>query len=103
MPFSKEVVMEIPKTIKIGGYTVEVKFASNMMTDRRNMGEYHPRTQTIKIDSDCSKQQSEETLIHELLEAITSIYDIAIEHKDLSNLATVLHQVIKDNPQMFMA
>ena len=89
--------MNIPKTVKIGGYIVKVEFEANMMTDRRNYGEYHPRIQTIKIDKDCSQQQAEETFIHELLEAITHIYEISIEHKDLANLATVLHQVIVDN------
>jgi len=93
--------MNIPNKIKIGGYLVSVDFTNHIMTDRGNIGEYKPRTQTITIDKDCSKQQSEETLIHEILEAITSIYDISIEHKDLSNMATVLHQVIKDNPDIF--
>lgn len=93
--------MNIPDEIKIGGYLVSVDFTNNIMTDRGRIGEYKPRTQTIAIDKDCSKQQSEETLIHEILEAITSIYDISIEHKDLSNMATVLHQVIKDNPDIF--
>lgn len=93
--------MNIPKEVKIGGYIVEVEFVNNLVTDRRNMGEYHPRTQTIKIDKGNSKQQGEETFIHELLEAITHIYEIDIEHKDLSNMATVLHQVINDNPDIF--
>jgi len=35
------------------------------------------------------------------MEAIIVIYDISLEHRDLSLLATVLHQVIKDNPGIF--
>ena len=93
--------MKIPEKIKIGGFIVTVELVNNIMTDRGRLGEYHPRTQIIKIDKDCSEQQKEETFLHELLEAITSIYDIDIEHKDLSNMATVLHQVIKDNPEIF--
>ena len=93
--------MRIPEQVKISGYIVKVEFENNLVTDRRNLGEYHPRIQTIKIDKDNSKQQTEETFLHELLEAITFIYDIDIEHKDLSNMATVLHQVIKDNSEIF--
>jgi hypothetical protein len=93
--------MNIPKQVKIGGYIVEVELTDNIMTDRGNRGEYHPRIQTIKIDQDTSRQQMEETFIHELLEAITSIYDVKWEHRDLALVATVLHQVIKDNPEVF--
>lgn len=93
--------MNIPKQVKIGGYIVEVELTDNIMTDRGNRGEYHPRIQTIKIDQGTSRQQMEETFIHELLEAITSIYDVEWEHRDLALVATVLHQVIKDNPEVF--
>jgi len=93
--------MRIPGKIKIGGYMVEVEFESNLMTDRQHNGEYHPRTQTIKIDKDCSEQEREEVFIHEVLEAIKAIYDIPLEHRDLTLIATVLHQIIKDNPEIF--
>lgn len=93
--------MIIPDKIKIGGFAVSVEFEENLANDRNNIGEYHPRAQTIKIDKMCSKQQREETFIHEILEAITSIYRIELDHKDLSILATVLHQVVKDNSFLF--
>ena len=93
--------MQIPEKIKIGGYIVSVEFVNNLMTDRQHTGEYHPRIQTIKIDKDCSEQEREEVFIHEVLEAIKAIYDIQLEHRDLSLLVTVLHQVIKDNPGIF--
>ena len=93
--------MNIPNELKLGGYTIKVMRKKSMATDRNNIGEYHPRIQTIYIDEDASEQQSEETFLHELLEAIISIYDIDINHKDLSNLSVILHQVIKDNLKIF--
>ena len=93
--------MQIPGKIKIGGYIVSVEFVNNLMTDRQHTGEYHPRIQTIKIDKDCSEQEREEVFVHEMMEAITAIYDIPLKHRDLSLLATVLHQVIVDNPEAF--
>jgi hypothetical protein len=99
--FEKEAIMQIPEKIKIGGFMVDVEFVNNLMTDWQHSGEYHPRTQTIKIDKDCSEQEREEVFIHEVLEAIKSIYDIPLEHRDLSLLATVLHQFIVDNPEAF--
>lgn len=49
--------MKIPEKIKIGGFIVTVELVNNIMTDRGRLGEYHPRTQIIKIDKDCSEQQ----------------------------------------------
>lgn len=93
--------MQIPEKIKIGGFMVDVEFVNNLMTDRQHTGEYHPRTQSIKIDKDCSEQEREEVFVHEVLEAIKAIYDIQLEHRDLTLIATVLHQIIKDNPEIF--
>lgn len=92
--------MKIPDNIKIGGFNIDVEFVDNLIIERGSLGEYHPRTQTIRIDKDNSNQQKEETFIHEVLEAIISIYDIEIEHKDLSIMATVLHQILLDNKKI---
>lgn len=93
--------MNIPKEVKIGGFIVNVEFVDNLIVERRHCGEYNGRTNIITIDKAISQQQKEDTFIHELLEAITSIYDIDMDHKDLSNMATVLYQIIKDNPGIF--
>lgn len=93
--------MNIPEKIKIGGFEVDVQFVENLMVERNSLGEYHPRTQSIKIDKAATKQQNEETFIHEVLEAMTAIYNIEWAHKDLSIMATVLHQIIKDNSGIF--
>jgi len=87
----------IPEEIKIGGFLIGIELVEHLVNERGNLGEYHPRTQTIKLDKDNTKQQNQETLIHEILEAVTSIYDIEMQHKDLSNMAVVLHQILLDN------
>lgn len=93
--------MRIPDKVKIGGFNVEIKQIENLISDREHVGEYNPRTQIITIDKDTTKQQKEETFIHELLEAVTALYSIEMQHKDLSVLATVLHQIAIDNPGIF--
>jgi len=93
--------MNIPKAIKIGGYEIKVEFAKHLMSKNEEFGNYEPVTQTINIDIDNTPQQKEQTFLHELLEAIKAIYWLEIEHKDLNLLATVLHQIIKDNPEIF--
>lgn len=93
--------MNIPSKIKLGGFEITIRGIKDLVAERECLGEWHPRTQEIWIDSDHTDQQKEETLLHEVMEAICYIYNINIEHRDLSNIATVLHQVIKDNPNIF--
>lgn len=93
--------MNIPKKVKIGAFEWSVVYNEDLMHGRQERGCCRPKTAQIDIDPGYHKAGQEETFIHELLEAITYQYDITIEHKDLSNLATVLHQVIKDNPEVF--
>jgi hypothetical protein len=94
--------LQIPKKVKIGGYEIKVCLADNLMVERGNVGEYNPREQVISIDNATTTQQRQEVFIHEVLEAITSIYDIDfVDHKDLSNMAVVIYQVIKDNNEVF--
>ena len=93
--------MRIPKTIKLGGNIIEVSYEKDLLANRDCFGEYHVKLFKIVLDKDNHIQQMEETLIHEILEAIISIYDINLEHEKLALLSVVLHQLIKDNPEIF--
>ncbi|MHB8172744.1 MAG: hypothetical protein ACYDG6_14640 [Thermincolia bacterium] len=91
--------MAMLSKIKIGGFDISIKQVKDLWTERKNLGEYYPRDQEIRLDDAHTKQQAEETLIHEVFEAFTNIYDINIEHEQLSLMATVWHQILKDNPE----
>jgi len=90
------------RKIKIAGYQVKVQESAHLLDNYNCFGEYSPTTQTIKLDARLTRQQKEETLMHELLEAINSIYDLNLDHDNqLCKLSVVLHQVIKDNKGLF--
>lgn len=89
--------MKMPEKIKIVGYQVTISEVLDMVSDRARVGEYSPRTQEIQIESTFTEQYKEEVLIHEILEAIKSLFDLKIPHDALSTLSIVLHQVLKDN------
>lgn len=93
--------MNILNEVRIGGYIVEVVGRDNIMLERGHQGEYHPMTQRIVLDTAMTLQQRREIFLHEIIEAIVSIYDINIEHRDLNLLGVVLHQIITDNPGIF--
>lgn len=90
--------------IKIGGYIVSVVEDNNILPNEGRIGEYSPFEQKIKISTGLSKQQKNETLIHEILEAINAIYELGLEHDEqLCKMSVILHQIITDNSQTINA
>jgi hypothetical protein len=91
----------IPDKVKIGGFTWPVVYEDNLQSLRERAGECRFIDQVIAIATPTTRERKEEVFIHEVLEAIKHLYEIKIDHDNLSRLAVVLHQVIKDNPDMF--
>lgn len=84
--------------IKIGGYLIEVVEDSNILANESRIGEYSPFEQKIKLAIGLTEQQKKETLIHEVLEAVNSIYELDLDHDgQLCKLSAVIHQIIEDN------
>ena len=87
--------------IKIAGYQIEVKTVPNLAADTRQIGQYSHRFQEIRIDAGSTEQQKNETLIHEILEAVDCIYDLNLDHDNqLCKLSVILHQIITDNKEL---
>lgn len=94
--------MKIPDKVKIGAFEWEVGKNENLMHEREERAVTRPKRLMIEIDPGCKQVAQEESLIHEILEAISWQYNIEfVSHKDLGVMATVLHQVIKENPEIF--
>ena len=90
--------MKIPKKIKIGGFDYDI-ILDNLL---RKAGNEYPGThsqweQKIFISNDQHQQQQEESLIHEIIEAINRGNDLKMEHPTISTLSYALYQVLKDN------
>lgn len=96
--------MNIPDKVKIGGFEWTINYNADLMHEREERACTRPKKLMIEIDPGCQPVSMEESFIHELLEAICWQYNIQFEsHKDLWILSTVLHQVIKDNSDIFTA
>jgi hypothetical protein len=94
----------IPEHVKIGGYNVNVRLIPNMIPDSSAYGQYIPRAKEIQIDPSACEEQQYGTFVHEILEAITEIYEIPSltnNHHDLVLLGEALHQIFRDNPRIF--
>jgi hypothetical protein len=84
--------------IKIGAREIRVFEVEHLSTDYDTWGDYTARTGVIRIESGIPDDMKEETLVHEVCEAINDIYNLKLSHHRLSVLAVALHQVLKDNP-----
>jgi hypothetical protein len=62
---------------------------------------YIPREKKIQIEASSCDVQKESTLVHEILEAISEIYEVECfkeDHHSLTVVAEAFYQVIKENP-----
>jgi len=85
----------IKGSVCIGPSVWAIRFVKDLVLIRQCFGECHPLTSTLKIDAYCSKCARREVIIHESLEAVFSIYDIAMDHHMLSLLATATTQAFE--------
>lgn len=92
--------------LKILSQNVEVTEDSHISPDDNAFGLYIPRTNEIKFIPDQSKQQYEDTIIHEMLHCANSQLDIWEEDKTTNEghvyivpLTTIILQFIRDNKQ----
>ncbi len=61
------------------------------------IGSSNPAYANITISSNINPQVQEVTLLHEIIEIINNICDLALPHQTISTLETNLFQVIRDN------
>lgn len=91
---------QIFKSFKISGYDIQVIYDNHILTERNNAGEYTHKTQTIRLASGLTKQMTSEVLMHEILEAIDSIYNLKLNHDGQLNILSIaLHQIFSDYPE----
>ena len=99
--------MKIPKKVKIGQFTYQVKFISDELRDddgHRLFGQSRHATKEIILDKNAGQTQVEETFIHEVIHCLDAVYKFS--DKDISELiiermGTSLHQFILQNKEVF--
>lgn len=90
--------MKFPKSLKIGGHTVKLRFVDKMEGEHpQAAGGWTESQNLIEIRKSQEPSQKEVTLIHELLHAIN--YNLTEEQVEY--LSQALYQVLKDNKLYF--
>ena len=104
MSISKQ-SQELPKSVKVGPFTYSVlDWDTHEANDRTRFGEHSGDLQVIRVDTSYGHQRSACTLLHEILHAIFSVWNM--EHTDseeriVKSLANGISTVWADNPEVF--
>lgn len=92
--------MNIPSAIKIGGHSIKVEIHPQMQ-----MSGYEGRAfisdQVIYVNGNLPESGQSETLIHEIIEFIDSLYELKLEHEKITTISEALFQVLRDNDLNF--
>jgi len=94
----------IPKTLKIGGLNFDVVVELHRRRDHGvdSSASENCKYQKIWLDSEAQKADGMmDDLLHEVVEAINCLYDLALNHQTITTLAEALHQVLRDNRLVF--
>ena len=90
------VEVQIPETIKIGGFDYSVCYDDDELTRRREWGHFWPLQRQLSLMKKASPQQLNCTFIHELLHAVDDIYLAdQLEEGIVFSLANGLHQIFE--------
>jgi hypothetical protein len=93
--------MNIPDKIKIGGFIYDVIVeAREEQHGVFDLGTCYPAKLKIWLEKNASHQLHEQTLLHEVIEAINKHNDLQLSHQTISTLGECLYQVLKDNGLM---
>lgn len=100
--------MKIPDSIRIGSmdYKVELVNAPLVLDRKEVCGMIEYMNHTIKVRTDCNDiQAQEQTFLHEIVHGIIYERNLDIHNSDeetiVDEIATSLHQIIRDNPIIF--
>lgn len=84
-------------TLKILGHDYEVAVDSTLASTRGLAGLCDLRTSAITIDGEQSAGRREETLMHEVFEALDYHLELGLKHRQITALSEGLYAVLKTN------
>ena len=87
-------------TVKLKSrYMVTVHFC-NRVDEYNSMGNFTPVTREIKIKNDLTHEEKIDTLVHELLHAISDCYNLDLSESKVLTLEKAIMKIMKMNPDL---
>lgn len=96
--------MKFPKKVKIGGHYYDILVADlDEKAGSDKAGGCYVVKNKIYVNKNYnySQSQTEESFLHEIIEALNYNYELKLEHEKISILGSTLYQVLKDNKIKF--
>lgn len=93
----KKLVQKIPSRVQI---TKDIFFDvlwTDEFADKKQMGSMDPNTKQIVIKKGMSNKDTAYTFFHELIHAISDIYEIGLTETQVEKLEKVLYYILKPN------
>lgn len=87
--------MKLPKQVEIGGHLIKVTEVTGLASRHGECGSFQLSSLTIEIDKGLPDTLKEETLWHEIVEAINAIYELELPHRSIQILGVGIHQSSK--------
>lgn len=88
--------------VKIGGIDYSIEIKEDLVGHTGNWGETNLKKTTIALDSNMSKQRTNQTLVHEIVHGIFEEAGFEQDEDKVNRLGIVLYQVLKDNDFSFL-
>ena len=89
--------VKVPKQIKIGAHTYSVCYKQFLGKDMGFRGTIEHRLQEIWIDPDNPESQKAETLIHEVLHLIGSVFSTGLDDSNVDRIAEGFLELLANN------
>ena len=88
--------MNIPSEIKIGGKLIKVELVEKLS---KNIAFWKGNDYVIKVEDNDKypRQRRDEAFMHEIIEAINSIYELKLKHWKINILGEALYQILNEN------
>ena len=88
-------IPHIPSRVKVGPHIIRVRLVkpTTIAADGSCFGEWDPQTLTIRIDKTACPAMQYSTFIHELFEAMNSIYELNLAHNKLTTLESAIQDI----------
>ena len=88
------------RVIRIMGHDVDIRYDANYAKDQGGQGGFASENLWIALDTSYPPSQLNETLLHELFEAINYFGELKLKHSVITRLGNGLHQILADNPSV---
>jgi len=91
--------VKILDKVKVLGHDYKILMVDLNETDQ--FGTMNQNTLIIRLNKNKAQSQINETLLHEIIEALNHDLEIGLEHRQISAIEAGLYQVLKDNKLHF--